>query len=138
MNESLERQLWPNLDAMSERNRKLVSEQRAFNSTMQLSFPSLETLGGSDRLKDAKLGVHPDFRDLKNSDKVEYHYIVSVFIDILGSTNLHKEYDWKIFMSLQIRFKARQYTLVLPLAGMSNGYKVMESLLILVEKALMK
>jgi class 3 adenylate cyclase len=31
--------------------------------------------------------------NLKGTDDIQYHYIVSVFIDIQGSTNLHKKYD---------------------------------------------
>lgn len=38
-------------------------------------------------------GLHPDFADLKESQGVENHYIVSMFIDIKGSTNLFKRYD---------------------------------------------
>jgi class 3 adenylate cyclase len=40
-----------------------------------------------------KLGLHPDFAHLKGTDKTENHYIVSVFIDIKGSTNLFSMYD---------------------------------------------
>lgn len=41
----------------------------------------------------SKLGEHPDFIHLKGTSKTELHYITSVFIDIKGSTNLHKTYD---------------------------------------------
>lgn len=40
-----------------------------------------------------QLGLHPCFAHLKNTDNVEEHYIVSVFIDIKGSTNLFKKFD---------------------------------------------
>ncbi|SMC72701.1 adenylate/guanylate cyclase domain-containing protein [Cellulophaga tyrosinoxydans] len=40
-----------------------------------------------------QLGLHPSFAHLKNTDNVEEHYIVSVFIDIKGSTNLFKKFD---------------------------------------------
>ncbi|GAB3999490.1 hypothetical protein GCM10028807_49860 [Spirosoma daeguense] len=39
-----------------------------------------------------KLGLHPDFAHLKYSPQIEKHYIVSMFVDIKGSTNLFKRY----------------------------------------------
>lgn len=39
------------------------------------------------------IGHHPDFLHLKDSGHTENHYIVSVFIDIKGSTNLFRKYD---------------------------------------------
>ncbi|MBC9930123.1 hypothetical protein [Chitinophaga qingshengii] len=39
-----------------------------------------------------KLGLHPDFAYLKSSNDTEKHYIVSMFVDIKGSTNLFKKY----------------------------------------------
>jgi class 3 adenylate cyclase len=39
-----------------------------------------------------KLGLHPDFAHLKTSNGVERHYIVSMFVDIKGSTNLFRKY----------------------------------------------
>lgn len=38
------------------------------------------------------LGLHPDFAHLKHSESIEDHYIVSMFVDIKGSTNLFKKY----------------------------------------------
>jgi len=38
------------------------------------------------------LGLHPDFAHLKHSETLEDHYIVSMFVDIKGSTNLFKKY----------------------------------------------
>jgi class 3 adenylate cyclase len=40
-----------------------------------------------------QLGLHPSFAHLKKTDNVEEHYIVSVFIDIKGSTNLFKKFN---------------------------------------------
>ena len=37
-------------------------------------------------------GQHPDFAHLKLTNGVENHYIVSMFVDIKGSTNLFKRY----------------------------------------------
>jgi adenylate cyclase len=39
------------------------------------------------------LGLHPDFVSLKGTDQVENHWIVSLFVDIKGSTNLYKKYS---------------------------------------------
>lgn len=41
---------------------------------------------------DQKLGLHPDHTHLKHTDKIEKDYIVSMFVDIKGSTNLFKRY----------------------------------------------
>lgn len=58
--------------------------------------PSLRPLSDLLAIQPAansKLGEHPDFSDLKGTSNTRYHYITSVFIDIKGSTNLHKKYD---------------------------------------------
>ncbi len=41
---------------------------------------------------DQQLGAHPHFKHLKGTDEIENHYIVSVFIDVKGSTNLFRKY----------------------------------------------
>lgn len=46
------------------------------------------------------LGAHPDFEYLKGTDEIENHYIVSMFIDIKGSTNLFKKYDGEIVSTI--------------------------------------
>lgn len=52
-----------------------------------------------------QLGMHPDFSHLKHSESLEDHYIVSMFVDIKGSTNLFKKYDsrtvWGITNTIQ-------------------------------------
>lgn len=52
-----------------------------------------------------KLGIHPDFSHLKHSESLEEHYIVSMFVDIKGSTNLFKKYEpqtvWGITNTIQ-------------------------------------
>lgn len=62
----------------------------------QRLLPSLETfakeLGVTPNLNQP-LGLHPDFSHLKNTERIEKHYIVSMFIDIKGSTNLFRHYD---------------------------------------------
>lgn len=47
-----------------------------------------------------RLGAHPDFEHLKGSNATENHYIVSMFIDIKGSTNLFKKYDGETVMNI--------------------------------------
>ncbi|SDF43773.1 Adenylate and Guanylate cyclase catalytic domain-containing protein [Mucilaginibacter pineti] len=51
------------------------------------------------------LGLHPDFSHLKHSESLEDHYIVSMFVDIKGSTNLFKKYTprtvWIITNTIQ-------------------------------------
>jgi len=59
-------------------------------------LPSLDKLAKEVGLQpnfDQKLGSHPDFAHLKQSEVTENHYIVSVFIDIKGSTKLFAKYD---------------------------------------------
>jgi class 3 adenylate cyclase len=52
-----------------------------------------------------RLGLHPDFSHLKNSESLEEHYIVSMFVDIKGSTNFFKKYEpqtvWIITNTIQ-------------------------------------
>jgi len=54
---------------------------------------------------DQVLGLHPDFSHLKHSEGLEDHYIVSMFVDIKGSTNLFKKYEpqtvWGITNTIQ-------------------------------------
>lgn len=59
-------------------------------------LPSLENLSKEVGILvnfEQQLGLHPDFAYLKNSENTENHYIISVFIDIKGSTNLFAKYD---------------------------------------------
>lgn len=59
-------------------------------------LPSLQNFAtelGLSANFDQQLGLHPDFAHLKYSDKIENHYIVSMFVDIKGSTNLFKKYE---------------------------------------------
>ncbi|QYH40554.1 hypothetical protein GYM62_17760 [Algoriphagus sp. NBT04N3] len=54
---------------------------------------------------DQVLGLHPHFSHLKHSESLEEHYIVSMFVDIKGSTNLFKKYEpktvWGITNTIQ-------------------------------------
>jgi len=74
------------------KRKMLFQEQRNFSNMIHLNTKSLGIILDYENLKNAKLGLHPDFIKLKGTDEVEYHYIISIFIDIQGSTNLHKTY----------------------------------------------
>lgn len=56
----------------------------------------LETLAkllGIREIMKPILGDHPDFKHLRLTGGFDYHYIVSMFIDVKGSTNFHKKYS---------------------------------------------
>lgn len=58
-------------------------------------LPSLDTFAQELGLKpnfDQKLGLHPDHAHLKHTDTIDKNYIVSMFVDIKGSTHLFKRY----------------------------------------------
>jgi len=57
------------------------------------SLSALNTVSGRVAKYEEKLGAHPSFKHLKNSDKGEYHYIVTMFVDVKNSTGLFKKYD---------------------------------------------
>ncbi len=59
-------------------------------------LPSLGSFAKKIGMKpdyEQSLGAHPDFTHLKISESIERHYIVSMFIDIKGSTNLFNRYS---------------------------------------------
>jgi len=59
-------------------------------------LPSLDNLArvvGVTPNYDQELGLHPDFEHLKETENIEKHYIISLFIDIKGSTNLFRKYS---------------------------------------------
>lgn len=71
-------------------------------------LPSLEGFSRAIGLKpnfESQLGLHPDFAHLKHSESLENHYIVSMFVDIKRSTNLHAKYTpqtvWIITNTIQ-------------------------------------
>lgn len=69
------------------------------NSFQQLSLQpeasllELKDIVHSPAIEGAEIGLHPDFKQLKNTGEIAYHYITSVFIDIKGSTTLHDSYE---------------------------------------------
>lgn len=66
-------------------------------SKIKLTKPeSLEVVAQKMDVKpfhNQRIGHHPDFAHLKGTKNKEYHNIVSVFIDVKGSTNLYKKYN---------------------------------------------
>jgi hypothetical protein len=57
------------------------------------SLSALNSVSGQKTKYEEKLGAHPSFSHLKTSHTGEYHYIVSMFIDVRNSTGLFKKYD---------------------------------------------
>lgn len=81
----------------SEQSIKMFSVKDYETYKTKLSKPDdLEIMAhhmGVNTFSDQKVGQHPDFIHLKGTKEKEYHNIVSVFIDVKGSTNLYKKYD---------------------------------------------
>jgi adenylate cyclase len=80
-------------EAIKEQRKATYKAQKAFSMQSHLQLQPLHSILDVKVLDGAKLGQHPDFVHLKGTEDVEYHNIVSVFIDIKGSTNLFKKYD---------------------------------------------
>lgn len=70
-----------------------LKEQKDFVGVNRLNQQELNTIMRDVQVEHATIGVHPDFQHLKGTADTEMHYIVSVFIDIQGSTGLHREYE---------------------------------------------
>ena len=64
------------------------------------SLSALSSVTGHVAKYEEKLGAHPSFNHLKNSDKTESHYIVSMFIDVKNSTGLFKKYDSDVIANI--------------------------------------
>ena len=81
----------------SYRDIKMFSLNDYEKSKLSLSKPhDLELMAQKMGVKvfaNQQVGHHPDFVHLKGTKNREYHNIVSVFIDVKGSTNLYKKYD---------------------------------------------
>lgn len=56
------------------------------------SLGALNSLTGEVRKYKEKLGAHPSFSSLKTTNGSEYHYIVTMFVDVKNSTGLFKKY----------------------------------------------
>lgn len=57
------------------------------------SLNALDSITGIQSKYEEKLGSHPSFNHLKNTTDGEYHYIVSMFIDVKNSTGLFKKFS---------------------------------------------
>ncbi|WP_412476157.1 hypothetical protein [Flavobacterium sp. TBRC 19031] len=57
------------------------------------SLSALNSITGTEVRYAEKLGSHPSFSHLKSTNNSEYHYIVTMFVDIKNSTGLFKKYD---------------------------------------------
>lgn len=84
---------FPGLQSTPVNKKQLIHEQKIFSDHVHLNTQPLGAILKTSDLSDEKVGLHPDFKHLKGTDGTEFHYIVSVFIDIQGSTNLFKEYE---------------------------------------------
>ncbi len=83
----------PRHSHLSDTLKARIHEQREFSDKLHLNAQPLNAFLNEKHLVDAKIGLHPDFQHLKRTDNTERHYIVSVFVDIQGSTKLFNEYD---------------------------------------------
>lgn len=70
----------------------MLWQDRNKNEANFRSLNALSSATGRTIKFEEKLGAHPSFTHLKNSDKSEFHYIVSMFIDVKNSTGLFKKY----------------------------------------------
>jgi adenylate cyclase len=57
------------------------------------SLLTLEGIASPYSVETSQLGIHRDFAHLLGSAQTENHYIVNVFMDMKGSTQLHDVYD---------------------------------------------
>jgi adenylate cyclase len=96
---------------------KEIQEQRNFSANMQLKAQPLVQILHPDALQHATIGLHPDFKHLKGTDQTENHYIVSIFIDIHGSTNLFKKYELEDNYSITNTIQSAAIHTILALGG---------------------
>ena len=81
------------ISGISEIRSQILREQKDFTSKIRLNLDAIQDMLSPVHLEAATLGVHPDFKHLKFTEKMAYHHIVSVFVDLQGSTALFREYD---------------------------------------------
>lgn len=82
-----------NLHEKFSANPTMLWQDKIKNEANFRSLSPLNLVIGSTTKYEEKLGAHPSFNHLKNSDKSEYHYIVSMFVDVKNSTGLFKKFD---------------------------------------------
>lgn len=81
------------------------------------SLLSLNQIVKGQEANDAQIGLHPDFKHLKNSDSTEKHYITSVFIDIKGSTALNDNYELETIYTITNTVQSAAIHVCLSLGG---------------------
>lgn len=82
-------------DAIYDKNESIT-----LNVQPKQSLVPLMRAVGKTEIKNQRLGEHPDFAHLKNSNRTENHYITSVFIDIKNSTGLFKKYPVHVIKNI--------------------------------------
>lgn len=75
------------------KNPKMLWQDKVKSEANFRSLSSLNNITGYNVKYEEKLGAHPSFNHLKNTENSEYHYIVSMFIDVKNSTGLFKKYE---------------------------------------------
>jgi adenylate cyclase len=82
------------LKTQSFSNKPVMSWQDKLKNEVNFrSLSSLSEITGVTAKYEEKLGAHPSFNHLKNTNESEYHYIVSMFVDVKNSTGLFKKYE---------------------------------------------
>src|SRR5688500_7507152 len=84
-----------NLDHFSGYQPDLIKAamNESFTLEPKTGLETLAKLVGFQEVKKPVIGDHPDFKHLRANGGLDYHYIVSMFIDVKGSTNFHKRYN---------------------------------------------
>lgn len=91
--ESLKSTNFNNLNETFSQKPKMLWLDKTKNEANFRSLSALNSITGVDNKYNEKLGAHPSFSYLKGSSEGEYHYIVSMFIDVRNSTGLFKKYS---------------------------------------------
>lgn len=82
-----------NFNGLQKANDSIAFLNEAKETKPLTSLQNLASELGVSPNYENKLGEHPDFKGLKNTGNIEKHSILSMFIDIKGSTNLFKRYS---------------------------------------------
>ena len=72
------------MDSIFEHLNEYSAEE--FSNNLKESFRKLV---GKEKKYEETIGTHPDFKDLENTNDIEKHYIVSMFVDIKNSTSIY-------------------------------------------------
>ena len=79
-------------EGLSQKPKMLWQDKHKIEANFR-SLSALNSVTGLNTKYEEKLGAHPSFKHLKDNNTSEYHYIVSMFIDVRNSTGLFKKYD---------------------------------------------